>query len=191
MSSLFFQPNFDDRFQDIIFNDDPDEVLPWEETYYPLIRANFGKLFSDEFGGFKIAPNPDNKKRRKNIDIQSISATSILILSQRAVNAIDDIIKSCGQYLPVIFDWKDYCAFHVTRTISNAVIWEQSEYREDDQGKILYRPTLKEEMVRGEDIFMLCEDSVRIYFSQRLIERCESSQLKGFNFSSLRPIQAI
>lgn len=192
MPLLFFELTCDEKFQDILFNDDPDEALPWEDTYYALIREYFGKTFNTGFEGFKVIPNSDNKKRRKNLDISPISACSMLVLSKKAVDCIGSILEPNGQFLPVVdFPWENYCAFHVTRVISNAVIWEKSNYREGMYGKILYRPTLKKESVSNEEIFMLEESIANIYVSQNLKEQCEHYQLKGLDFLLREPIQAI
>jgi hypothetical protein len=189
MSQLFYQLGIDEKFQDVIFNDDPEEKLSWDETYYALLQEHFGKRFDDAFKGFDITPNPDNKGLRKNTDICVISASSIIILSKNAVHSIGCIIESSGQFLPVNFPWKNYCAFHVTRVISNAVIWEKSEYRQADYGKILYHPVLKKEVVSDENLFMLEEDVSTIFVSQKLKDTCESNQLKGLDFSLKRPVQ--
>jgi hypothetical protein len=64
VSLLFYKPSNDEKFQDIIFDDNPDGKLPWEKAYDALFRKQFGKYFSDDLT-LKITPNLDNKKRRK------------------------------------------------------------------------------------------------------------------------------
>jgi hypothetical protein len=120
-----------------------------------------------------------------------MSANSIIVLSKNAMKSIGEIIKPFGQFLAINFSWEDYYAFHVIRVISDAVIWEKSTYREAAYGRILYHPTLKKESILLEDIFMIEESIVDIYFSQKLKKKCELDGLKGLDFSLEPPVSSI
>lgn len=190
MTSFFYALYSDDSYRDLIFNDDPEETLPWDQTYYAILRNMFGKSFAPDFSGFKLIENPDGKKRKRGADIFIVSASSIMVISNKALDILDRHLKNSTQLIKILPPMNGYQALHVTKVIADAVDWDKSDYRNSPNGRVLYTPSLKESKVQGEDIFMLHEDVTRIFFSDNLKKKCESADLKGVNFSLHPPIVA-
>lgn len=180
----FYKLSSDDSFQDLVFDDDPEEQLAWEETYYSLLRNCFSKNIPPDFPGFLIVPNGDNKRKKKKADVYLLSACSVLVVSLKSRESADLAWKQYGQFVDLLkFPWGGYSAFHVTTVISNAVIWEKSKYREADYGRILYQPTLDVRAVNGAEIFMLEESVSDIYVSESFRSHYELMGLTGLDFS--------
>jgi len=180
----------DDSYRDMIFNDNPQEDLPWDQTYYALLRSAFGKPLGDNFEGFKIIENPDGKRKKRYADILIISASSVLVVSDKAIDALWKYFDNTCQLIKILPPIKGYHALHVTNVVKDAVDWSKSDYRNNNYGKVLYTPSLKENVVYNQNIFMLEEDITRIFFSDELRKKYELSELKGLDLSSRSFISA-
>jgi hypothetical protein len=193
MTTHLYMPESDDKFQGLIFNDNPDEILDWVDTYDPILRAHFGKPFGDEYVPFSVIPNPEDKRRRKKIDCEKIH--NLLILSKHAVDVIGDLLAPHGQFLEINCPLTGYVAFHTTTVVKDAIIWEKTKYEDKigDYGPyrtIRSNPVLKIDSVKNLNIFILQDHAFIVYISQTVKDRIEAAGLKGFLFEN-PPIIAI
>lgn len=185
MSAIFYEIENDEKFQDLIFNENPEGNLEWGDTYYSLLRDRFGKDFPIDFPGFLVTPNSDNNRKRKKADAYLLSACSVMVLSERLITSGHDFFDGNGQFLRLIdFPFKGYLAYHVTNVISDGVVWGKSNFRQAEYGKILYKATLDESRVAGNEIFMIKEKVSSIYVSENFRRHFEENFFVGLDFSS-------
>jgi hypothetical protein len=175
----FFQPISSEQYQSFVFEDDIEEI-DWHESYAPILQESFGKTLSSKLRPLRIIPNPQEHRKSRFADVSLLGAHSIIIFSFVAYEKLEHKLAPYGDFVPLKNADLPYIAFHVTNVISNAVIWEKSEYRETAVGgKILYKPTLDGCVVRDSYIFMLEESVTQIYLSEEFLADCKRYKLTG------------
>lgn len=111
---------------------------------------------------------------------------TIPVFSERAVEAIGDILRANGELLPLLFDKGTYWAYHVTRII-DALDVERSEVKcFSTSQKIMhivryaFRPEALTDDVTIFTIPEMCRS--RVYVTDRFVERVQEAGLTGFDF---------
>lgn len=186
--SNIYEPAINDNYRTFIFKDDLDEDLEWEDSYAPLLLDSFGKNLSDKLVPLEVIPNPDEKKKRA-ADISLMGSNSLIILKASVYECLKDKLSPYGQLIPVANQGGDFVGFHVNRILVEAVIWESSDYREENGNRILYAPTLEQSVVEGNYIFMLQESKMRLYVSQDFFDDCQTYEFSGIDWAHSKEIR--
>jgi len=105
------------------------------------------------------------------------------VFNKKAVEALNDLISQHVEYLPLIHDKYELYAINVLNQI-DAIDYSTSKYKTFDDGTF-YRFIeygFKQDIIMGEHIFKIPEESTRIYVSDEFRNRVIEKKLKGFVF---------
>jgi hypothetical protein len=106
-----------------------------------------------------------------------------LILSERAVNALKDVLAPAGELLTIDAPVPGYAGFHVMRCLRECVDLDKSTYTRYDNGSIVVRKAaFVAAKVQDEHIFVIPEAPTSVFVSDAFKTRVEGSKLKGFVF---------
>ena len=116
--------------------------------------------------------------------------TTPAVFSRRAVDALLDLLAESGEILPLSCDEGDFFVFNVTQPL-DALDESASELRRfgrDGGGRVkqIVRHAFLPERVTA-SIFRIPQKPLRLYVTQRFVDRVEGAGLTGFRFSSVWP----
>lgn len=109
---------------------------------------------------------------------------TIPVLSERAVDALADVLQANGELLPLIFRRKPYFALNVT-TVTDALDESRSKVHRFSSGRVMaidefaFRP----ERVRALTIFKIPElPRGFVFVTDTFVDRVRTAGLQGFDF---------
>lgn len=109
------------------------------------------------------------------------------VFSEKAVEALRDILESRGQFLPVNIKSKrkNFIAYYPTNVIENALDKHLSSYVEigHGYGVVLNKTCLVEDKLKGEYLFVLSECRYEVFVTDKFKKRVEEAGLVGFDFT--------
>jgi hypothetical protein len=113
-------------------------------------------------------------------------ASNVLLLREKAVNALADMLLRHGELLPVRADDGSAMQLYHTTCFVDALNRKASEIRYFDSGRIMgvWRAVLLPEPIAGLDAFRLSSHSSPLYVSQSFKDRVEAAKLKGLVFEA-------
>lgn len=116
--------------------------------------------------------------------------TTSAALSQRAVDALLDLLIENGEILPLACDEGDFFVFNLTRVL-DALDEPASELRRFGRGgrgrvKQIVRHAFVPERVTA-SVFRIPQKPLRVYVTQRFVDRVEGAGLTGFQFTRVWP----
>lgn len=135
---------------------------------------------------FELLPS-DNKKRNYQFDISSPSSP-FYIFSEKAVEALKDILEPRGQFLPIITPSKrkKYIGYYPTKPLVNMIDIEKSgmdnKYLETFGIKEINKLHLKQNAELDDYIICFSEDRVKVFVTEKFRNEVEQAGLKGFDF---------
>lgn len=135
---------------------------------------------------FELLPS-DNKKRNYQFDISSPSSP-FYIFSEKAVEALKDILEPRGQFLPIITPSKrkKYIGYYPTNPVINMIDVKKSGMEKEDLETFGVRNIndlyLKQEAELDDYIICFSEDRAKVFVTEKFRNEVEQSGLKGFDF---------
>ncbi|UFH49090.1 hypothetical protein [Pseudomonas sp. KNUC1026] len=180
-----YQVVVSDKHRSFTFEDNADDSVAWKDSDAKYVLDHFGTPMPAEKFPMRIAQDPAQAKK-KSADVNILGADSIIVLSARALDILEEKLKPLGQFFPLHEPYIDYVGFHVTRVVENSVIWEMSKFREESGGRILYTPTLRAGVVAHEYLFMIPEDRTTLFFSDDFKKDVESHKLSGIDWTPVK-----
>lgn len=130
-------------------------------------------------------------KKKKKSDAPNF-CSGLLVLTQNAIDKLDDLIGSAVEYLPATCEdrYKNIKLVNVLNVL-DALDYDKIEYRENKV--TIEKYPFIEEKVRGHHIFKVYEDeshseanvSLRIFVSEEFKKRVFEAGLKGFTFGKI------
>ena len=116
----------------------------------------------------------------------TIGANCLLILSERAVECLKDLLEKTGQIIPIITNSKrkKFYGFYANKNVYDLslVNLEKSDYRQAERGKIFHKVVLNESYPHDDYIFTIRELAMKIYATDRFRELVEKHNLGGLRF---------
>lgn len=135
---------------------------------------------------FELLPS-DNKKRNYQFDISSPSSP-FYIFSEKAVEALKDILEPRGQFLPIITPSKrkKYIGYYPTNPVINMIDVKKSGMEKEDLETFGVRNIndlyLKQEAELDDYIICFSEDRAKVFVTEKFRNEVEQAGLKGFDF---------
>jgi hypothetical protein len=116
---------------------------------------------------------------------------SIPAFSERAVEALRDMLEPNGELLPLVSSVGTYYAYNVT-TVADILDTDRSEvdwilHAEGVIASSITQHEFRQEKLDGLSIFRLVEDPARTYVTNLFVERVRAHHLRGFVFKKLWP----
>lgn len=129
----------------------------------------------------------DSGKKNYQFDISS-SASPFYILSEKAIEALKDILEPRGQFLPIntASKKKKFVGYYPTNVIRNALDIEKSgmkDYNYEVLGIKKNNLVFKEGTTLDDYLFSLSEDRRYVFVTEKFRQRVEEAGLKGFDFN--------
>lgn len=135
---------------------------------------------------FELLPS-DNKKRNYQFDISSPSSP-FYIFSEKAVEALKDILEPRGQFLPIITPSKrkKYIGYYPTNPVINMIDVKKSGMEKEDLETFGVRNIndlyLKQEAELDDYIICFSEERLCVLVTEKFRKRVEEAGLEGFDF---------
>ncbi|WP_367430369.1 hypothetical protein ABV523_07165 [Snodgrassella alvi] len=126
----------------------------------------------------------DTGKKNYKLDISG-SLRPFYILSQQALEKLNDILVEKGQILPVITESKrkKFFGYYPTNPLAKCLDREKSIYSEAERGLIVDKPVLIAKNITEEYIFSIEEDIGCVFVTDKFKQRVENAGLLAFDFS--------
>ena len=135
---------------------------------------------------FELLPS-DNKKRNYQFDISSPSSP-FYIFSEKAVEALKDILEPRGQFLPIITPSKrkKYLGYYPTNPLKNMIDLEKSNINKEELENFGIREINNIHIKSGAiiDEYIICFSEARgcVLITEKFKKRVEEAGLEGFDF---------
>jgi len=147
---------------------------PFEENYHPIsleLRSN------------------DSGKKNYQFDFSG-ALNPFFIISEAALDKLDDVLTSRGQVLPVITESKrkKFFGYYPTNSLSGCFNRDKSVYRVAERGLIIEKSVLIAKNITDEYLFSIEEDISRVFVTDKFKQRVEEAGLLGFDFSVEIPL---
>ena len=125
-------------------------------------------------------------KRNFQMDIGIIDG-SLMILSEKAINVLKNIIEETGQIIPIETESKKkkFFGFYPNKNVydSSIINFEKSDWKQAEKGKIIHKVVLNNNYPKDDYLFTLFDVRTSIYVTEKFKELVEKHDLKGFDFS--------
>ena len=137
---------------------------------------------------FKLYKSDDGKKNfQMDIGIES----SLIILSERAINVLKDILEQTGQIIPIDTESKrkKFYGFYPNKNVypSSAINFNKSKWKKVDKEKIMHKTILNSDSLKDDPLFVLSDDPMKVYVTEKFKEIVENNNLNGLDFSVVLP----
>ena len=129
----------------------------------------------------------DSGKRNYRFDISS-SSSPFYIFSEKAVEALKDILEPRGQFLPIITPSKrkKYIGYYPTNPVINMIDVKKSGMEKEDLETFGVRNIndlyLKQEAELDDYIICFSEERLCVLVTEKFRKRVEEAGLEGFDF---------
>jgi hypothetical protein len=135
---------------------------------------------------FKLYKSDEGKKNfQMDIGIES----SLIILSERAVEVLKDILDKTGQIIPIETESirKKFYGFYPNKNIYNSSVinLNKSKWKKVEKEKIMYKTIFNSDALKNDPLFVLSDDPLKVYVSEEFKEIVENNNLKGLDFSAV------
>ncbi|ENY4535828.1 DUF1629 domain-containing protein [Salmonella enterica] len=134
-------------------------------------------------------------KLNYQFDISSF-LSPFFIFSEKAIEALKDILESRGQFLPVKTSSKKkrFTGYYPTNVLSNAIDIEKSgmkDYDYKNMGIKIKNLHFKKGTILDEFLFTVSESNRYVFVTEKFRQRVEEAGLKGFDFINYKPINTV
>lgn len=152
----------------------------YEQNWKPFDLNNF------KVPEFELLPS-DNNKRNYQFDISSPSSP-FYIFSEKAVEALKDILEPRGQFLPIITPSKrkKYLGYYPTNPLKNMIDLEKSNINKEELENFGIREINNIHIKSGAiiDEYIICFSEARgcVLITEKFKKRVEEAGLEGFDF---------
>lgn len=159
-------------------------LVPVREADWDVFDAFRGTPIGASWSPVKVEVLVDDlHKNRPPSDFPSL-ATDVPVFSQRAAEALGDLLEGNGELLPLDCDEGVYYAYNVTHVV-DALDVAQSEFKRFESGRIMdiVQHVFQPEKLAGLTIFKLPYMRVsRVYVTDDFVRRVQETGLTGFDF---------
>jgi len=167
----------------VLVQDDSSEAVEYENDF--AIRAAspemHGTHFPSTYSPLKLKIAAETARRKGISDLQT-HFSPFIIFTQRAADALSDLLDDAGQLLPVVGPQQNLIGFHVTRILDSAVDFDKSAYVMYENGPLIRKTVLLGKAIEGVHIFKIRESTSRVFVSDVFRQRVEERKLNGFSF---------
>jgi hypothetical protein len=125
---------------------------------------------------------------RDFVDLTGIMGS--FVFSQRAVDALRDLLEANGELLPLKCSTGQYFAYNLT-TVADVLSWKESEIKwlkKPVTAFSIERFVLKPRKLEGLEVFRLPEKPSETFVTEQFVHRAQSAGLKGFRFIRVWPL---
>lgn len=133
-----------------------------------------------------------NRKRNYQTDISTFSG-GLLVFSEKATEALKEILEQNGQLVPIITESKrkKFIGFYPNKNIydDSIINLEKSEYAQYEKGKVFSKIVLNNNYPKDDYIFTLKSYAMHSFVTEKFKDLVETHSLKGFDFSEYREIK--
>lgn len=131
----------------------------------------------------KLRKNEEGKKNYQ-FDISG-SLSPFFVISEKALDILEDIILPRGQIFPVASDSKKkkFFGYYPTNSLSNCFNYELSDYTKYPNGLMIYKPVLISKNISDEYLFSIEEGINWVFVTDKFKQRVEEAGLLAFDFS--------
>lgn len=107
------------------------------------------------------------------------------VLSEFALNSLEDILLPRGELLPVITESKrkKFYGYYPTNPLSKCLDKDNSIYKEYPNGLLIRKCVLIESEISDEYLFSIEEDISSVFVTEKFKQRISDAGLLGFDFS--------
>jgi hypothetical protein len=132
----------------------------------------------------------DTGKKNFQTDIVTISG-HLIILSEKAVNVLKDILDKTGQIIPVETESKrkKFYGFYPNKNVydSSVINWNKSKWEDVEKDNIIRKSikklVLNSNYPKDDYLFTLFDERMTVYVTDKFKELVEKNGLLGFDFS--------
>ena len=162
------------------------EVYPKEkESMIGRAMGQRWRKFGDNYTPITLEQcRSDTGKKNFQFDFSSM-LSPFFVLSETALNALEDILLPRGQVLPVITESKKkkFFGYYPINSLSNCFNYELSDYTEYPNGLMIYKPVLISKNISDEYLFSIEEGINWVFVTDKFKQRVEEAGLLAFDFS--------
>ncbi|NCP98232.1 hypothetical protein GW796_00595 [archaeon] len=172
-------------------------------SHFLEIRENVDNMFIDKYWKWKdIELNTyepvkyelcagDNGKKNYKMDIST--SHGLIILSEKAVNVLKDILGKTGQIVPIVTKSKrkKFFGFYPNKNIydDSIINFEKSDYAQYEKGKVFRNIVLNNKYPKDDYIFTLASYAMGSFVTEKFKELIEENDLKGFELNEYTEIK--
>jgi hypothetical protein len=145
-----------------------------------------GRALSGSYETMKVQVLDDRANRRLPAGEFAQLNYPVPVLSRRAADALEDLLRDDAELLPLESDDRDYCVLNVTRVV-DALDVARSEVKRFRSGGIMrvLRYELRREAIEPVTIFRLPELLVDVYVTDAFRAAVEAARLEGLAWDRL------
>lgn len=152
-----------------------EEYWEWSDidlnTYNPIV--------------FKLYQNQNGVKNFKS-DLFILNG-ALCILSPKASNALDIVLSNTGQYIDIVTPSKRkiYKGFYPNKNVfdDSIINLNKSVWTQEENGKLIQKLVLNSNYPKNESLFVLKDEPMAVYVTDKFKDLVESNNLVGFDFS--------
>jgi hypothetical protein len=173
--------------RDLSYQDLTNSGDAWKKYLWAFNGESHIKTWKPLATGF----SPHTSERPRG-DVSSLNST-LLVLTRKAINVLQDVINETGELLPLICDEEPLWAFNVTNVLEGALDLEQSSYKQFDTGHLygIKKYVFKEDVVADQYIFRESKINGQLFVTDRFRNIVEDAGLLGFEFEAVYPESAV
>ncbi len=161
---------------------DPDTFMRLNFKNFEADQKILDEFKSESMKDTWIAVSVKTEGRGKVSD-QPHLVVGIPVFTKKAVDCLDDLMSGLVEYLPLVHEKYELYAINVLNQIAG-IDYSNSKYKTFDDGTF-YRfieYAFKRDVIRGEHIFKIPEETTSVYVSDEFRNRVIEKKLKGFVF---------
>lgn len=117
------------------------------------------------------------------------AAHGLIILSEKAVEVLKDVLDGTGQIIPIVTDSKrkKFYGFYPNKNVYTLSIvnMDKTDYRQAPKGKLFYKIILNEKYPKNDYIFTIDEVLSEIFVTDKFKELVEENNLGGLSFDRI------
>ena len=162
------------------------------EEWNKYLFAFRGESQIDEWVPISVKYNPYTLDQSRG-DCTGTGGGRLLVLTEKAVEALQEVIDQTGELLPLDCEEEALWVFNVTNILEGALNLEQSVYSTISTGAIsnIKKYVFYEDAVKNQYIFRMAEYPATLYATDRFKDLVEAAGLKGFKFETVYPPEEV
>ena len=134
----------------------------------------------------------DNGRKNYQMDISTFT-NGLIIFSEKAIEVLKDILEKTGQIVPIVTESKrkKFFGFYPNKNVydDSIINFEKSEYNQYEKGKVFHKIVLNNNYPKNDYIFVLFDEPMIVFVTEKFKELVEKNNLKGFEFNEYTEIK--
>ena len=162
-----------------------EEYSDGDKSIMSLSRSYLWKSMAAQYEPISLSLRKnDFGQKNYKFDISS-SLSPFFIISERTFIALEDILYSRGDILPVLTESKKkvFFGFYPTNAISGCFDRSESIYTQYPKGNLIRKCILKKDKITEEYLFTIAEDVSTVFVTEKFKQRVFEAGLQSFDFS--------